>query len=325
MNMREQMREQARLMILTGIALALLILLYVLDPSGKFKDDPNSKAAIDQSHSAAAEEPADPPFEYPAGGREILPAYRLIALYGNFDGKALGSLGEQTPELAVKRVKELAAQYQKFSTEPVYPAFEIITTVASAGPTEDGNYSREIPVDKLKPVIELARQQGVYVLLDLQPGLTDFLTQAKIYEELLSEPHVGLALDPEWRLKPGQKHLRQIGSVNAAEVNQTAAWLADLVKSNKLPQKIMLLHQFKLSMIDGRETLDTSRSELAWCIQMDGLGNQHVKQETWRVIRQNAPAGMHFGWKNFIDEDQPMLTPEQTMSIDPKPFFVSYQ
>ena len=40
----------------------------------------------------------------------------------------------------------------------------------------------------------------MYVVLDLQPGRTDFLTQAKRYEPLLALPHVGLALDPEWRL-----------------------------------------------------------------------------------------------------------------------------
>ena len=60
-------------------------------------------------------------------------------------------------------------------------------------------------------------------MLDLQPGRTDFLTQAKLYAELLKQPHVGLALDPEWRLKPDQVHLVQIGSVSAEEINQMGA------------------------------------------------------------------------------------------------------
>jgi hypothetical protein len=30
-------------------------------------------------------------------------------------------------------------------------------------------------------------------------------------------------------------------------------------------------------------------------------------------------------WKNFIDEDQPMLTPQQTMEIEPRPWIVSFQ
>jgi hypothetical protein len=30
-------------------------------------------------------------------------------------------------------------------------------------------------------------------------------------------------------------------------------------------------------------------------------------------------------WKNFYDEDTPTFTPEQTMEVDPAPWFVSYQ
>ncbi len=305
----------------------LTLILFITDPMGKFEEQNKKQPSEPNQQSAQlpSEPPKPKPYEFPAGGRTLLPTYRLVALYGNPDSKGLGVFGEQTSEESVARIRELAAQYQVFSSEPIYPAFEIITTVASASAGDDGNYSRKTSMDKLKPIVDLAKAQNVYVLLDLQPGLTDFLTQAKIYEELLREPHVGLAIDPEWRLKPGQKHLKQIGTVTAAEINTTATWLADLVKANELPQKMLLLHQFKLSMITERETLDTSRPELAWTIQMDGLGNQNVKQDTWRNILANAPAGISFGWKNFIDEDQPMLSPEQTMQIEPKPVFISYQ
>lgn len=332
--MKAQLRTHLRLIILTGIALGLAILLYVLDPLNKFANrharvNINSVENTEQQTTTNAPEEAEKPkpWEFPAGGREILPNYRLIALYGNLESKALGSLGEQSPDKAVARVKKLAAQYQPHSTEPIYPAFEIITTVASAGAGHDGDYSRETSLDILRPVIKLAKDQGVYVLLDLQPGHSDFLKQAKIYEEFLKEPHVGLALDPEWRLlSPKDKHMVRVGSVSAAEVSATAIWLADLVKENELPQKIFLLHQFKHSMITNRQALDTSRPELAWVIQMDGLGNQNVKQDTWRNIRRDAPAGIFWGWKNFIDEDKPMLTPKQTFTqVVPKPVFVSYQ
>jgi len=63
---------------------------------------------------------------------------------------------------------------------------------------------------------------GVYTVLDLQPGRTDFLTQTKAHEDLLRRPRVDLALDPEWRMRPGEVHLRQIGSVGIDEVNEVA-------------------------------------------------------------------------------------------------------
>jgi hypothetical protein len=34
---------------------------------------------------------------------------------------------------------------------------------------------------------------------------------------------------------------------------------------------------------------------------------------------------VYWGWKNFIDEDRPMLDPAQTMQVSPDIVFVSYQ
>jgi hypothetical protein len=31
------------------------------------------------------------------------------------------------------------------------------------------------------------------------------------------------------------------------------------------------------------------------------------------------------GWKNFYDEDHPMVTPRQTMTYQPTPVMISYQ
>ena len=103
----------------------------------------------------------------------------------------------------------------------------------------------------------------MYVVLDLQPGRSDFLSQAKLFEDYLKEPNVGLALDPEWRLAPGQVHMQQIGSVDAAEINETTEWLAELTAEHELPQKMVILHQFQLAMIQNREEVNTDHPELA--------------------------------------------------------------
>ena len=187
----------------------------------------------------------------------------MIALYGTPGTAALGSLGEQGLDASIARVKDLVAQYQPHSDLPVVPAFEIITTVAAGQAGADGDYSNEVDIAKIRPYVDAAKAAGIYVMLDLQPGRTDFLTQAKRYEELLAEPHVGLALDPEWRLQPGQVHRVQIGSVNVDEINQVGDWLAGLVQERNLPQKVLMLHQFRTSMIVGRERLNTAHDELA--------------------------------------------------------------
>ena len=264
--------------------------------------------------------------ELPGGGLLPFPDRRMVALYGHPETAAMGMLGEQPPARAVERVRRLAGEYAALADLPVVPAFELIATVASGSRQRDGSYSRRTPVDVLMPYVEAAERAGMYVVLDLQPGRTDFLAQARHYEELLRRPWVGLALDPEWRLRPGQVHLEQIGSVGIAEVNRVGAWLAALVRKHDLPPKVLTLHQFRQSMVRDRPRLDTTLDEVQWLVHADGLGTQGDKQATWTALRAGLPEGVWLGWKNFEDEDSPMLTPAQTMAtVHPAPWFVSYQ
>jgi hypothetical protein len=224
----------------------------------------------------------------------------------------------------VERLQPIAVEYEADGLEAML-AFEMIATIADSRPGGDGNYSNEMSVDVLRPWVDAAREQGVYVIIDLQPGRTDFLTQAQIYEELLLEPHVGLAVDPEWRLGPNEFHLQQIGGVDAAEVNEVVGWLSQMVRDNHLPQKLLLLHQFQFSMLPGRESIETP-PELAVVIQMDGQGTLAAKYETWDALTQGTEdAGWLWGWKNFYDEDSPMATPEEVLALEPLVVYVSFQ
>jgi hypothetical protein len=165
----------------------------------------------------------------------------------------------------------------------------------------------------------------MYVLLDLQAGRASLLAQAKLYEPLLKLPNVGLALDPEWKLGPRQLPLRQIGSISAAEVNAVSGWLAALTARDHLPQKLLVLHQFQLSMIAGERGLDTRHGDLAVVIHMDGQGTPRAKQTTWDAVTGAAPRGVFFGWKDFYTKDHPMLGPRQTIARTPEPMMISYQ
>ncbi|TFD77392.1 hypothetical protein [Cryobacterium psychrophilum] len=264
--------------------------------------------------------------QVPGGGQLLFPDRRFVALYGTPSTPVLGVLGEQGVAEAIARAKQMAAAYQPFSDRPVIPMHEIIATVAAADAGGDGNYSNEIPAEKLRPWVEAAGAAGIYVVLDLQPGRTDFLSQAQRYSSLLELPYVGLALDPEWRLGPDQRHLAQIGRVDIDEINAVVGWLAELTNEHALPQKLLVLHQFRPSMLQNRGALDMTHPELALLLHVDGLGGQPDKQATWSTLHRDAPLGVAWGWKNFIDEDRPMLTPEQTMTgVAPTPDLVTYQ
>ena len=268
--------------------------------------------------------------ELPGGGLLLFepgddsPTRRLVAAYGHPSTASLGVLGEQGPEEAVERLQSMVEGYGADGSA-VLPVFEIIATVASASAGADGDYSSMAGLDAIRPWIEAAAANGVYVVLDLQPGRSDFLSQAKHYEEFLRLPHVGLALDPEWRLKPNQVHLAQIGTVDAAEVNRVVDWLAGIVREEALPQKLLIVHQFRFSMITDREKIETP-PELAVLIHMDGQGSLTSKYGTWNALTGQPDADrFYWGWKNFYDEDRPMANPEQVLELSPKIVFVSFQ
>jgi hypothetical protein len=263
--------------------------------------------------------------QLPGGGQVLFPGHRLVALYGHPGAPALGALGQQGLAATIARARRVAAQYRGLSSVPVVPTLEIIATVAEGSPGPDGTYSAASPVATLRPWVRRATAAGLYVVLDLQPGRADLLTQARQYAPLLRLPGVGLALDPEWKLGPGQRPLQQIGSVGIGEVNSVVSWLAALTAQNHLPQKLLVLHQFRLSMIQGEQQLDTRHDDLAIVIHMDGQGAPGVKQQTWNAVTAAAPPGVFFGWKDFYVKDHPMLGPAPTMAHRPQPVMISYQ
>lgn len=289
--------------------------------SGSAETSASASVSETSSPSATSVEKAD----LFGGGEKIFPERRFVALYGSPDNAALGVLGEYEPAEAVTQANKLAKQYQPFSQEPVQPAFEIITTIASAQPGEDGDYSDELPAEKLIPLIEEAEKNDVYVILDLQPGRDSFPHQVKEYKELLKRPNVGLGIDSEWRLAPGQVHLQQIGTVDAAEINETLDLVAGIVKEEELPQKLVVLHQFTHTMISNRELIDTTHKELALTMHADGHGTPELKKDTYAALLEGLPKEIYPSWKNFYDEDTPTLTPEQTYALTPKPWVVTYQ
>jgi hypothetical protein len=259
----------------------------------------------------------------PGGGLLVFEDTRMVALYGTPSSTVLGALGEQGLDETVARAREVAEPYGADGME-VMPAFEMIVTIASAQAGARGDYSNRLDPESFRPWIERAAEEGFYVILDLQPGRTDFLEQAREYESLLLEPHVGLALDPEWRLEDDQVHLRQIGSVDAEEVQRVADWLAELTREHHLPQKLLVLHQFRHSMLTDRDTI-VAPPELAVVVHMDGQGPIGTKYDTYASLTAGAEDRWLWGWKNFYDEDHPTPTPAEVLDLDPLPVFVSYQ
>jgi hypothetical protein len=245
----------------------------------------------------------------------------LVAYYGTAGTGALGVLGETSPSQAIARVRRAAAPFSRNGL-PAQPVFELIVTVADAHPGKDGDYSHDLRPAAVRPWIDSAREAGALLVLDLQTGRADFPSVAKRWEWALREPHVGLAIDPEWRMGAGQVPGRVIGSVSAWEVNLTSRWLEDLTVSRGLPEKLFMVHQFRTSMIRNIGAV-RGRPHLASVQHVDGFGTPRQKLAAYRAVAR--PGLFHLGFKLFYDEDIRRLSADQVLRIRPRVDFVSFQ
>ena len=257
----------------------------------------------------------------PGGGTEIFDNRRPVTYYGAAVSTLMGVLGETDPDTAAAR---LIAQAQQWVTADhgVLPTFELITTIATSFPTSSGNYTAFTDAADVQRYLDAARRHDVYLLMDLQPGRSDFLTQAMAYEQFLLQPDVGLALDPEWRMGPTQVPAKVIGSVSAEEVNCVTAWLSDLVVNNGLPEKLLVIHQFTHQMVPDRHLI-VARPGLAITFHADGFGTVPQKLAKYEQLHGVAP--FYSGLKLFFDEDQRVMTPAEVLALVPPPDLISYQ
>jgi hypothetical protein len=283
--------------------------------SGAGGDDPADEAV-------SAEAP--PPLELPGGGREIFPERRVVAYYGSPGDDALGALGVGSPKQAGK---ELAKQAEAYATDevPVLPAMELITTIAASHEGERGEYNIRIPAKTIDEYLKAARDMDALLILDIQPGYADFMTEVRRLERWLREPDVGLALDPEWHVRPPDVPGSVIGSVEAEQVNEVSAYLADLVAADDLPEKLLVVHQFTADMIAGKEELE-EHPGVAMVLNADGFSDPVNKEAKYDELRPRGPTKeFHPGFKLFYSEDYPLMTPKQVEALKPPPEFIVYE
>jgi hypothetical protein len=300
-----------RAAVLTGVAGAVVAAALLAGTGGD--DEPPGQ-------SASAQEPPPPP-ELPRGGRSVLPENRVVAYYGAPQSPQLGALGVGTPDGAARRLARQAKDYER-RDRPALPALELIAVIANADPGEDGMYRARQEDKVIRRYLRAARRAKALLLLDIQPGRSDFFTETTRLEKWLKEPDVGLALDPEWRVSGGEVPGQVIGRVSSREVNATSAWLAQLVDREQLPEKLFVIHQFTDDMVD--HTALKRRDQLAMVLNVDGFGGQEIKKAKYRRFARDARE-FHPGFKLFFEEDSDLMTPRQVMRMRPRPDLIVYE
>jgi hypothetical protein len=279
-----------------------------------------SPSSGDQAARDGATPPPPPP-QLPRGGREILPRYRIVAYYGAPQDVELGALGIGRPDQAVARLEKQAKPYAA-GGRPVMPVLELIAVVAAHDPGDGGRYNLRQPDSVIRRYLKAARRAKALLVLDIQPGRSDFFTETTRLRKWLRKPDVGLALDPEWRVTDAQVPGQVIGRVDSRELNATTAWLSQLITRDRLPQKLVIVHQFTDDMVD--ETALKARPGEAIVLNADGFGTRAVKVSKYKRFTRQAP-GFEQGFKLFYKEDVGIMTPRQVLRLKPRPDVVVYE
>jgi hypothetical protein len=272
---------------------------------------------------AADAKPAAPP-ELPRGGRVIFPRYRVVAFYGAPQDAQLGELGIGSPAHAARKLEKQARPYRSGGRQ-LMPAFELISTVASGSAGTDGRYSTRQGRRVIDRYLAAARKAHALLILDVQPGHGEFMEEVEALRPYLAQPDVSLALDPEWKVPADQVPGNVIGSTDAAVVNQVSAYLAAIVRARRLPQKLLVVHQFTNEMIQRKELL-TQPPGVALTLNVDGFGDRPNKITKYNEFSRAPEARrFHAGFKLFYHEDTNLMTPGQVLRLRPQPEFVVYE
>jgi len=262
-----------------------------------------------------------PAIELPRGGRTILPGHLVVAYYGivgttNILGRT------HDPEADAAGVQRKARAYARYG-QPVQPAFELVATIASPDAGPSNTYSSPVDNRTITQYLQAAHRHRLLLILDFQPGRGEFLPEVRRYARFLLDPAVGVALDPEWKLTNDQVPDQAIGSSSSAAINAVSSYLSGLVDRHRLPQKLFIVHEFRLSELPDRQHI---AFRLATVLQMDGLGSVPVKLAAYHQVMQGAQ-GFFPGFKVLLQRsnDPVALSPKSVIKLPPRPAYISYQ
>jgi hypothetical protein len=168
-------------------------------------------------------------------------------------------------------------------------------------------------------IVFVDHQIGKYTVEEAMDRLLPFLKY----------PNVHIALDPEWRTTLPMK---EIGSISAEELNKAEKMMEDYIEAQGIPgDKMLVVHQFRYSMIQGRERVRADFERVQLIHTADGFGSPSLKRNTYAMnsLASNMPLkGFKLFFKTTVPGagyDQPLLSPPEVLALEPKPVLIIYQ
>ncbi len=309
-----------------GAAIVALAIVGIVGVSATNLLGPSKRSTADAQQQS--QEETGP--TYRDGHRTLLPTFRIVATFGApYGGSKLGDLGVGTPTQAADRLVNQVVHAYDIGDKPVMPALELISTMSHPTPTESGLYSSRYSTQVIDEYLSAARQNGAILILDIQPGHARWMDEVQALRKYLEMPDVSLALDPEWSVPKDKRPGQVIGTITPEEINEVSGYLQQIVEEHNLPQKLLIVHQFKDYQLKDRSTV-VDRPDVAIAFNVDGFGTPEAKKATYSSITSPERGKVFpYGFKLFYEEDVEaggrVMEPGEVMGLDPAPDIVVYE
>jgi len=264
---------------------------------------------------------------YPLPGA-ILPYNRIIAFYGNLYSKRMGILGELPKDEMLKKLQAEVANWQAADTTiKAIPALHYIAVTAQIEPGNTKLHRMRMPFKQIDTIIKWAKSIDALVFLDIQVGHSSVKDEVASLETYLKLPNVHLGIDPEFSMKNGEIPGTKIGTFSSDDINDAIAILANLVKKNNLPPKVLVVHRFTQGMLTNYKNIKIV-PEVQVVMDMDGFGSKVLKKSSYQRYIYREPVqftGVKLFYKNDNRNDWQMYTPGELLKFTPKPIYIQYQ
>ncbi len=276
---------------------------------------------------------ADPPKLGPArtstpppstAPESVLEHNQLVVFYGSPISSGLGILGVFPPDEAAARVRDEAAIYDRLNGDRgAKPAIDLIFEGATSEPTPDGLFLSYVGDDAVQTYLRMADQYDLQLILDLQIGRSTAMDELRKLDPYLRNPRVHVAIDPEYAVGPDGWPIVTPGHVSGDEINAMQDYLASIVRDNNLPPKMLVIHQWNDDTVIAGDAVRPDAG-VSLVLNMDAFGDNGDKQAKYRAYA-SLPWAEHRSFNIFLHYDDPVLSEEQALALEPSPDLIFYQ
>jgi hypothetical protein len=253
-----------------------------------------------------------------------LPQNRLVIFYGNPLSPVMGPIGQYSEDDLMVKLQEQAQVYADLDpSHPVVPALDYVNPVVQPVPMKDGSWVYRMSDDSISEYIALANSHHALFFFDMQIGHSPIQKEVNILWPYLQKPGVDLSLDPEFDMAPGAVPGVEFGRMPAKEINWVIDQLSNLVLTQHLPPKILIIHQFIPEMLPDWQNIRVKPGvSIVTCV--DGFGAPSWKMNDYQMF-DKMQLIQYPGMKLFYKLDKPLMSPADVLGLDPSPLMVMYQ